>query len=66
MSLLDDYKELDVDELEEETLKLKRELYHLHTQKQMEKKAEKPHRFRQLRRDIARIKTLVQQKRDES
>ncbi|MFY9989784.1 MAG: 50S ribosomal protein L29 [Rhodoplanes sp.] len=57
-----DLRTMTVDQLDDELLKLKKEQFNLRFQKatgQLENTA----RVRQVRRDIARIKTVAQQKR---
>ena len=57
-----DARAMTVDQLDDEVLKLKKEQFNLRFQKatgQLENTA----RVRQVRRDIARIKTVAQQKR---
>ncbi|MFY9734786.1 MAG: 50S ribosomal protein L29 [Rhodoplanes sp.] len=57
-----DLRAMTVDQLDDELLKLKKEQFNLRFQKatgQLENTA----RVRQVRRDIARIKTVAQQKR---
>jgi large subunit ribosomal protein L29 len=57
-----DVRAMTVDQLEDEILKLKKEQFNLRFQKatgQLEKTA----RIREVRRDIARIKTIAAQKR---
>jgi len=57
-----DLRPMTVDQLDDELLKLKKEQFNLRFQKatgQLENTA----RVRQVRRDIARIKTVAQQKR---
>lgn len=57
-----DLRAMTVDQLDDEILKLKKEQFNLRFQKatgQLENTA----RVRQVRRDIARIKTVAQQKR---
>jgi large subunit ribosomal protein L29 len=58
----DDLRAMTVDQLEDEALKLKKERFNLRFQRatgQLENTA----RVRQVRRDIARIKTIAAQKR---
>jgi large subunit ribosomal protein L29 len=58
----DDLRAMTVDQLDDETLKLKKERFNLRFQRatgQLENTA----RVRQVRRDIARIKTIAAQKR---
>ena len=58
----DDLRAMTVDQLDDEVLKLKKERFNLRFQRatgQLENTA----RVRQVRRDIARIKTIVAQKR---
>ncbi len=56
-------KEKSVDELNEELLNLKREHFNLRMQKgsgQLEQR----HRLKEVRRDVARVKTILTQKAD--
>jgi large subunit ribosomal protein L29 len=60
----DDLRAMTVDQLDDEVLKLKKERFNLRFQRatgQLENTA----RVRQVRRDIARIKTIVAQKRSD-
>jgi large subunit ribosomal protein L29 len=62
MTTAADLRVMTVDQLDDELLKLKKEQFNLRFQKatgQLENTA----RVRQVRRDIARIKTVAQQKR---
>ena len=62
MSTAGDFRAMTIDQLDDELLKLKKEQFNLRFQKatgQLENTA----RVRQVRRDIARIKTVAQQKR---
>ena len=61
---LSDLKVMTIDQLDDEALKLKKEQFNLRFQKasgQLQDTA----RVRVVRRDIARVKTLAAQKRDE-
>ena len=58
----DDIKTMTVDQIDDEVLKLKKEQFNLRFQRatgQLENTA----RVREVRRDIARLKTIAQQKR---
>ncbi len=62
MSTAGDFRAMTIDQLDDELLKLKKEQFNLRFQRatgQLENTA----RVRQVRRDIARIKTVAQQKR---
>ena len=56
-------KEKNVDELNEELLNLKREHFTLRMQKGSGQ-LEQSHRLKEVRRDVARIKTIITQKAD--
>ncbi len=56
-------KEKSVDELNEELLNLKREQFTLRMQKGSGQ-LEKNHRLKEVRRDVARVKTIITQKAD--
>lgn len=60
---IEDLKELTIDQLDDQLVKLKKEQFNLRFQRasgQLENTA----RVREVRRNIARIKTLARQKRD--
>ena len=57
-----DLRAMTIDELDDELLKLKKEQFNLRFQKATGQ-LENTSRVRQVRRDIARIKTVAQQKR---
>ncbi len=56
-------KEKSVDELNEELLNLKREHFNLRMQKGSGQ-LEQSHRIKEVRRDVARVKTILTQKAD--
>ncbi len=56
-------KEKSVDELNEELLNLKREHFTLRMQKGSDQLAQ-THRLKEVRRDVARVKTILTQKAD--
>jgi len=56
-------KDQSVEELESGLTDLSKELFEMKNQFKLEKKLERPHRLRELRRDRARILTVLQQKR---
>ncbi|MCP4272114.1 MAG: 50S ribosomal protein L29 [Gammaproteobacteria bacterium] len=56
-------KEKSVDELNEELLNLKREHFNLRMQKGSGQ-LEQSHRLKEVRRDVARVKTILTQKAD--
>jgi len=56
-------KEKNVDELNEELLTLKREQFTLRMQKGSGQ-LEQNHRLKEVRRDVARVKTIITQKAD--
>ncbi|EJW12252.1 LSU ribosomal protein L29p (L35e) [Rhodovulum sp. PH10] len=62
MAKLDDMRTMTVDQLDDELLKLKKEQFNLRFQKATGQ-LENTSRVRQVRRDIARIKTVAQGKR---
>ncbi len=51
------------EELAAGLIDLSKELFHLKNQFKLEKKLEKPHRLRELRRDRARILTVLSEKK---
>lgn len=55
---LQDYKQKTVDELKKELIDLLREQFNLRMQKGMGEMP-KPHLYKQVRRDIARVKTII-------
>lgn len=59
---LKEMRNLTKEELTEKRLELKRELFNLRVQ-HVSGKAENPARFRQVRKDIARIETILNEKR---
>jgi large subunit ribosomal protein L29 len=58
----DDLRHMTVDQLDDEVLKLKKERFNLRFQRATGQ-LENTSRVREVRRDIARIKTIAQQKR---
>jgi large subunit ribosomal protein L29 len=59
-----DLRGLSPEELQQKEKTLKEELYTLNYQRRFGR-VEKPHRFRVLKKDIARIKTLLKEKASE-
>lgn len=59
---LQDLKEKDIAGLQEHLIALRKEQCELRLSKAVNGGVENPHRFRQIRRDIARVKTLLLQK----
>ena len=59
---LDELKKLTSEELEKNILEWKKELMKLKVTAMMEKKSEKPHMFRVLRKRIARAHTVCREK----
>lgn len=57
-----DIRQLTDSQLEDEVVKLKKEQFNLRFQKATGQ-LEKTHRVREIRRDVARLKTIAQQKR---
>jgi len=57
----DDLRSMTIDQLEDEALKLKKEQFNLRCQRATGQ-LENTSRVRQVRRDIARIKTIAEQK----
>lgn len=57
-------RDLSVDDLNLKEKTLKEELYQLNYQRRFGR-VEKPHRFKLLRKDVARIKTLLKEKASE-
>ena len=62
MAKADDLRTMTVDQLDDELLKLKKEQFNLRFQRATGQ-LENTGRVREVRRDIARIKTIAQQKR---
>ncbi|MFD2180883.1 50S ribosomal protein L29 [Rhodoplanes azumiensis] len=62
MAKIEDFRTMTVDQLDDELLKLKKEQFNLRFQKATGQ-LENTSRVRQVRRDIARIKTVAQAKR---
>jgi large subunit ribosomal protein L29 len=62
MAKVGDFRAMTVDQLDDELLKLKKEQFNLRFQKATGQ-LENTSRVRQVRRDIARVKTVAQQKR---
>lgn len=60
-----DARAMTVDQLDDELVKLKKEQFNLRFQR-ASGQLENTSRFRQIRRDIARIKTIASQKRTEA
>jgi len=56
-------RDLSVEDLAQKEKTFKEELYNLNYQRRFGR-VEKPHRFKQLKKDIARIKTLLKEKAD--
>jgi large subunit ribosomal protein L29 len=56
-----DLRELSVEDLNQKEKAFKEELFNLNYQRRFGR-VEKPHRFRTLKKDIARIKTLLKEK----
>ena len=61
MPAIDEFKTLTTDQLSEQLLQLKKEQFNLRFQ-QATGQMEKSHRFNEVRKSIARIKTLQRQK----
>ncbi len=57
-----EFRDLSVDQLDDQLVKLKKEQFNLRFQ-QATGQLENTARFRQIRRDIARIKTIAKEKR---
>ena len=62
MAKIDDFRSMTVDQLDDELLKLKKEQFNLRFQRATGQ-LENTSRVRQVRRDIARVKTVAQTKR---
>lgn len=58
---LDEIRHLDITDIKQKIDTLEKELYNLRYQSQTSR-VEKPHRFKELRREIARCKTIVKEK----
>ena len=65
MATAENFKTMTVDQLDEELVKLKKEQFNLRFQKATGQ-LEKTDRVKQVRRDIARIKTIARQKAAEN
>jgi|GEM_PF-3619792 len=61
-SVKQELREKSVNDLQESVGEARTKLFHLHTTKSLQKKADKPHEFRETRRQIARMKTFIQEK----
>lgn len=57
-----EFRDLSVEELQATLGEYRHELYGLRNEFMMSKKADRPHRLRHLRRDIARMLTLLTEK----
>lgn len=55
-------RDLSVEELEAKHEDLRKDLFTLRNQRQIEKKVEQPHLLREKRRNIARVITVLQEK----
>lgn len=60
---LEEMKSKSEQELEEQVTIWKKELVKMKFAASLEKKAEKPHQFKETKKQIARAKTLINQKR---
>lgn len=58
---IDELRQLDITDIKQKIEALGKELYNLRYQSQTSK-VEKPHRFKELRKEIARYKTLIREK----
>lgn len=58
---VDEIRELDISEIRERIVNLEKELYNLRYQAHTSR-VEKPHRFKELRKEIARCKTILREK----
>ncbi len=56
-------KEQNVDELLQRVITLKKEIFDLRQQKSASGKAEKPSRFRTIKKEIARIQTIINERK---
>ena len=56
-----EFRDLSSEDLNQKEKAFKEELYNLNYQRRSGR-VEKPHRFKQLKKDIARIKTLLKEK----
>lgn len=61
MTKIKEFKDLSQEELNQKHIAFEEELFNLNYQKRFGR-VEKPHRFRLLKKDIARIKTLLKEK----
>ena len=61
-SVKQEWREKSALELETGVEEARVKLFQLHTTKNLQKKAEKAHEFRETRRQIARMKTFIQEK----
>ncbi len=66
MAKATEYRDLAVEELEASYLDASKELFKLRNEIKLTKKIDQPHRTRHLRRDIARMLTVLGEKRRET
>lgn len=59
---LEELKESSLKELQEREQKISREIFLLKSKEQVDKRAEKPHLFRELKKNRARVLTLIREK----
>lgn len=62
MTKIGDYRDQSLEELQANYEDLKRQIFELRNQRELEKKMEKPHALRQNKKDIARILTVMREK----
>lgn len=60
-----EYRDMTAEELQNELLSLKREQLSLRIQRGVGQQVDKPHLFKKVRRNIARIKTILAEKKVE-
>ena len=63
MNKTQEFREKSYDELEATLLEVRKELFRMTNEQKMAKQLEKPHKLRQKRKEIARIQTVLTEKR---
>lgn len=58
---IDEIRQLDISDIKQKITDLEKELYNFRSHAQTSR-VEKPHRFKQLKREIARYKTIIREK----
>lgn len=63
MQKIEEIRGQSVEELEANIIQLQKDLFELTNEFRLNKKSEKPHLMREKKREIARIKTIIREKR---